>query len=295
MYNSIWRRTFANIIDVVLLIGLFAIAVFIKDTIFNSTGEIEFFSVLASFGYLPLEVLFQDYQYTLLCYLGIYFVIWLLYECLFLYSPFSATPGKHIFGLEISFHKKSVYYILLRTIIKICLIISILGIILEFLLIYLDKKGRSVHDLAASSQLVPVQAIKGQVVPKRLWFIVLLAFISVTPYYFVHKQAQEKYTDIVYSEVINMDSTGRELYEGVWIKGKKWALTFTYLNNKLYIHDANYFFKDFDIQPDYSLVCTDRDGISFVFERNGDRIIATQTGDANGRSYEFLKMKETAN
>jgi uncharacterized RDD family membrane protein YckC len=294
MYNSIWRRTFANIIDVVLLIGLFAIAVFIKDTIFNSTGEIEFFSVLASFGYLPLEVLFQDYQYTLLCYLGIYFVIWLLYECLFLYSPFSATPGKHIFGLEISFHKKSVYYILLRTIIKICLIISILGIILEFLLIYLDKKGRSVHDFAASSQLVAVQAIKGQVVPKRLWFIVLLAFISVTPYYFVHKQAQEKYTDIVYSEVINMDSTGRELYEGVWIKGKKWTLTFTFLSNKLYIHDSTYFFKDFNYRSDHTLGCTDRDGNSYLFERNGGRLIVTQTETVNGRRYEFFPKVDTA-
>jgi uncharacterized RDD family membrane protein YckC len=294
MYRGYWRRAFANLIDVVLLIGLFAIVAFIKDTFCNSTGEIDSFSVIASLRYLPLEVLLQDYYYTLLCYLGAYVVIWLLYECFFLYSPFSGTPGKHIFGLAISFHKKSVYYILLRTIIKICLFISILGIMLQFLFIYLDKKGRSVHDFAAGSQLVTVQAVKGQGVPKGLWFFVLLALVSLIPYYFVHRQGQENYTEIVYSEVIGMDSSGRELYEGIWSKGKKWTLTFTYLNNKLYIYDSTYYFKDFNYRSDHTLVCTDRDGNSFLLERNGDRLIATETEDANGRHYEFLPKVETA-
>jgi len=295
MYRGIWRRAFAYIIDVFLLIGLFAIVAFMKDTFCSSTAEVDFFTLVASLRYMPLEVLVLDYQYTILGYLGVYVLIWLLYECCFLYLPVSATPGKNILGLEISFHKKSVYNIFLRTIIKICLIISILGLVLEFLFVHLDKKGRSVHDFAVGSQLVRVDDAKGKGLPKGLWFYIVLALVSLIPYYFVHKEAQANYTGMVYSEVIGMDSTGRELYEGIWIKGKEWTLTFTFLSNKLYIHDSTYFFKDFTYQSDHILRCTDRDGNSYLFERNGARLIVTQTEPADGTRYEFFpKVVETA-
>lgn len=292
MYTGIWRRIVAFVIDMVLVIGLFVITVYAFDALFNISQNNILFSFLASIGYRSFFTLLQEYKFVLLYYFGIFSALGISYTIFFLKSSISTTPGKLILGLEVSFHKKNIYYIFLRSLIKILLVASILGIGIEFLFMYIDKKGRTVHDFAAGSEIRLREVTSERVVPKGLWWFVLIALLSLTPYYFSSKKAEDSYTEVKYSEVISINQVGRELYEGVWANGKNWTLIFTYISDKLFIHDSNYLFQDFKFQEDNSLVCSDHNGNSYIFERKGNQLIATQTKDIFVRYYEFTKKEE---
>lgn len=292
MYKDMWRRIVACVIDMLLLTGLFIITVYAFDALFNISQDNSLFSFLASISYQSFFRLLLEYKFVLLYYFGIFSGLGILYTIFFLNSSISATPGKLILGLEVSFHKKNIYYIFLRSLLKILFVASILGIIIEFLFMYIDKKGRTVHDIVAGSEIRLREDTSEKVIPKGLWWFVVIALLSLTPYYFSSKKAQDSYTEVKYSEAISINQVGRELYDGVWTNGKSWTLTLTYISNKLFIHDSNYLFQDFKFQEDNSLVCSDHKGNSYSFERKGNQLIATQTKDIFVRYYEFTKKEE---
>ena len=282
MYTGIWKRVVAFIIDTVILIGLFIVTVFSINIILAIPQEKTLFSFYA---------LIEHYNSYLLLYAGIGSILWLLYEIFFLQSKLSATPGKLFLGLKVSYRKKATYLIVIRTLLKFLLTLTVFGIFIEFLVMYINKDRRTLHDFVAGTQISFREDTAERVTPKGFWWFILIALISLTPYYFSNKLTQNSYTEVRYSEVIGINNTGRELYEGIWVNEENWTLMFTYISNKLYIHDSNYYFSNFNYQEDDTLVCSDRYGNNYTFERKGEQLIATQQNNNILRYYEFEKMK----
>lgn len=291
MYTGIWRRVVAFIIDTIILIGLFIVATFSINTILAIPQEKTLFSFCALIGYQSFDGLLKEYNSYLLLYVGIGSILWLLYEIFFLQSRLSATPGKLFLGIEVSYNKKVFYLIVIRALLKFLLIFMVFGMVIEFLVMYLNKDRRTIHDFVTGTQIGFREAAAERVTPRGFWWLILIALVSLTPYYYSNKLAQDSYTEVRYSEVISINNTGREIYEGIWTNGKNWTLMFTYISNKLYIYDSNNYFKEFNYQENDTLVCSDRNGNNYTFERKDDQLIATQQKDNFLRYYEFEKKK----
>ena len=97
MYK-LWKRTFAFCVDAFLLTGLFVIAVYLLDSLFNMAPVYNLFSFSGGAGQGSLSVSLRGFfeaeksAFVYLYYLAIILVLFLAYEYFFQHSVLSAHP-----------------------------------------------------------------------------------------------------------------------------------------------------------------------------------------------------------
>jgi uncharacterized RDD family membrane protein YckC len=296
MYK-LWKRTFAFCVDAFLLTGLFVIAVYLLDSLFNMAPVYNLFSFSGGAGQGSLSVSLRGFfeaeksAFVYLYYLAIILVLFLAYEYFFQHSVLSATPGKYLFRLQVVYQEKTLWSLLIRALLKFLFCITVFGVALEFFIMYFHKKRRTIHDFVAGSEVCPREARNKRVLPKGVGWFFLIAVVTLLPYYFANQLAKQSYTEIKYSETISIDDIGKELYEGIWVNSNR-TLTFTYLNNKLYIHDSEYDFSGFQYLPDHTLMCRDRNGDTIILARKSSKqLTVSQITDNTVRYYEYTKQE----
>lgn len=144
-YSGFWRRVFAYIADAIIITILFTIIIVVPiglGFIFVSTGV----------------------------YFLLLFIIYTLYETIFISSRMMATPGKRLFVIKVTDlngNRISFARVLLRTVVKFGLIfvgrippviglLSWLNLLNPFLIVLTEKK-QAIHDYIAGTVVVRMQ------------------------------------------------------------------------------------------------------------------------------------------
>lgn len=293
MPAGIVRRILAYLIDGMIYVGLFFIAVFLIEAIFAIPKENTFFYLAMLCKYKPFDVTSEQLILYLIYYYGLGGTIWLLYEASFLCSRLSATPGKIVLGMEVSYLRQARFLnVILRTLVKLFLIYTGIGIIIEFLVMVFNRERRTLHDLAAGTQ-VNIREFKLDQDPpnKGIWWLVIIALLSTIVFFFKTNfyTIMQDTTEIKYSESVDIKESVNKPYEGIWKNGPKWALKFTYKKDKLYIYDSRRCFSEFEFKDDNTLICKDPTGNEYVIKTKGNKLRASFTYGTRTVYSEFTK------
>jgi|LSQX01.1.fsa_nt_gb uncharacterized RDD family membrane protein YckC len=155
MYAGRFRRFVAYFFDSIIITGLLYLTVMLIEFILKVPSENSFTYLVLMNYFKPLDVSTeQAMQFIMYDYI-VKGVIWLLYETLFVFSPLGATPGKLALRMEVvSYRNGNFFKVLIRTIVKIFLIMTIVGVVLEFLVMLFNKKKRTLHDFMAGTYVI---------------------------------------------------------------------------------------------------------------------------------------------
>lgn len=155
MYAGRFGRFIAYLFDSIIITGLLFIAIIFIEYFFEIPQENTYYHILMVNLYNPFEttkeqgLLYVFYNY------GLTGVIWLMYEVLFLVSNLGATPGKLALRMEVVSYKNAGFIkVLIRSILKIFMIFTVVGIFIEFFVMLFNKRKQTLHDLITATYVI---------------------------------------------------------------------------------------------------------------------------------------------
>jgi len=153
-YSKISRRFFAYLFDTIIVSGIACTLLLILKllNIFDIRSVAENI-VNGDFSFFV--------NYYILC-----FLIYLVYEVVFLISNLSSTPGKIILDMEIVSYKSSFLKVFIRAIVKVIESLTCLVLISGLVAVFTEKK-QSIHDLLANTFVVDFDR-KSHHLPSRM-------------------------------------------------------------------------------------------------------------------------------
>jgi len=143
-YSKISKRFFAFYFDSIVVSGIvFALLLILK-----------LINIEISYEGLLKGDISSVYKINLL-----YFLVFLVYEVIFLTSNLSSTPGKIILGVEVVSRQSSFVKVLIRSMVKVIVTLPGIAIISGLVAVFSDRK-QSIHDMLAGTYVTDFSSRK---------------------------------------------------------------------------------------------------------------------------------------
>ncbi|NLD50225.1 MAG: RDD family protein, partial [Clostridiaceae bacterium] len=154
-YAGRFGRFIAYLLDSVIVTGLFYLTIIILEYFFDIPVENSYFYILMVNLVNPFEATRDQGMLYLLYNYGITGAIWLVYEVVFVLSSLGATPGKRALRMEVVCYKNPGFIkVFIRSIIKIFMIFTVAGVLIEFLVMAFSRKKQTLHDLITATYVI---------------------------------------------------------------------------------------------------------------------------------------------
>lgn len=134
-YSKISRRFFAFYFDSIIVSGI----------VFTTLLILKLFNIGISYEGILKRDFSSIYKISFL-----YFIVFLVYEVIFLTSNLSSTPGKIILGMEVVSRQSSFLKVLIRVVVKAIATLPGIVIISGLVAVFSDQK-QSIHDILAGT------------------------------------------------------------------------------------------------------------------------------------------------